>query len=310
MHTDHSRLLRRSYSTLLRFYPAPIRLERGTVELDTLLEVSSPGQRLPKVREARALIASGLRARLVLTAGSDWRSVVANGLSWSVGMSMVMQFWFTLIMLMKVISPSSKQYRSESIFAFSLWAIATLAITLAWTQKPNRLVLGIWQVVNVSGAVWLGTYLYKLTLGGEWLDVYLSIVALVTLPCIAGIAAIALSKGGGPTHELVGPNLPGMFFLVILLATVWPLTILTVPLLVIIPVAIIGVLIISTVDPRPLIAVIGAFTVPLIVLGANNIIGAHSIGFKQLACPVILCVLSVLTYVRSKVLLRRLATRY
>jgi hypothetical protein len=304
MHTDHSRLLRRSYSTLLRFYPAPIRLERGTVELDTLLEVSSPGQRLPKVREARALIASGLRARLVLTAGSDWRSVVANGLSWSVGMSMVMQFWFTLIMLMKVISPSSKQYRSESIFAFSLWAIATLAITLAWTQKPNRLVLGIWQVVNVSGAVWLGTYLYKLGVAAEILDVYLSIIALVTLSCVAGIVSIVIARqADGSTHG------PSPF--VILLAALFPLisTLIT-PVLVIIPVAIIGVLIISTVDPRPLIAVIGAFTVPLIVLGANNIIGAHSIGFKQLACPVILCVLSVLTYVRSKVLLRRLATRY
>jgi hypothetical protein len=309
MHTDHSSALRRSYATLLRFYPATVRAERGQVELDTLLEVSAPGQRLPKVREARAVIASGLRARLMFTAGSDWRSVVANGLAWGIGISMVMQFWFTLVMLLKSDS-SYNPDRAETVSAFSLWAIATLAITIAWTQKPNQVVLGIWQVINVSGAIWLGVYLSKLTLGGEWLDVYLSIVALVTLPCIAGIAAIALSKGGGPTHELVGPNLPGMFFLVILLATVWPLTILTVPLLVIIPVAIIGVLIISTVDPRPLIAVIGAFTVPLIVLGANNIIGAHSIGFKQLACPVILCVLSVLTYVRSKVLLRRLATRY
>jgi hypothetical protein len=304
MHTDHSRLLRRSYSTLLRFYPAAIRLERGTVELDTLLEVSSPGQRLPKVREARAVIASGLRARLVLTAGSDWRSVVANGLSWGVGVSMVMQFWFTLVMLMKVASPSSKQYRSESILAFSLWAIATLAITLAWTQKPNRLVLGIWQVVNVSGAVWLGIYLYKLGVAAEILDVYLTIIALVTLSCVAGIVSIVIAcQADESTHG------PSPF--VILLAALFPLisTLIT-PALVIIPVAIIGVLIISTVDPRPLIAAIGAFTVPLIVLGANNIIGAHSIGFKQLACPVILCVLSVLTYVRSKVLLRRLSTRY
>jgi small basic protein len=305
MHTDHSGLLRRSYSALLRFYPAAVRSERGTVELDTLLEVSSPGQRLPKVREARALIASGLRARLVLSAGSDWRSVVANGLSWGVGISMVMQFWFTLAMLMKAISPYNSQDHAETVSAFSLWALATLALTIAWTQKPNRVVLGIWQVINVSGAVWLGMYIHKRV--PEVLDVYLSITAIATLSCIAGVVAIVLDRQAeGPTCKLRGPN-P----LIILFAALFPVfSTLVLPALIIIPVATIGVLIISTVDPRPLIAVIGALTVPLIVLCVNNIIGAHDVGAKQLACPLILCVLSVLTYARSKVLLRRLETRY
>jgi hypothetical protein len=49
--------------SLLRFYPPSYRAERGEEILGTLLQASAPGRDWPAPRDARSLIAGGLRAR-------------------------------------------------------------------------------------------------------------------------------------------------------------------------------------------------------------------------------------------------------
>jgi len=48
---------------VLRAYPPGYRAERGEEIIGTLLEASPPGRRWPAAREARSLVAAGLRAR-------------------------------------------------------------------------------------------------------------------------------------------------------------------------------------------------------------------------------------------------------
>ncbi|MGO8961677.1 MAG: hypothetical protein ACLQFR_30540 [Streptosporangiaceae bacterium] len=55
--------LERRYCWLLRAYPASYREERGDEILATLLEASADGQSWPSLRDSRALIVGGLRAR-------------------------------------------------------------------------------------------------------------------------------------------------------------------------------------------------------------------------------------------------------
>ena len=54
-----NQLLTRTYQLLLHAYPRETRTERGQVELDTLLAVSKPNQRLPRIAEARAICQRG-----------------------------------------------------------------------------------------------------------------------------------------------------------------------------------------------------------------------------------------------------------
>lgn len=56
-------VLERRYRRLLRAYPARYRRQRGGEMLGTLLESTPPGRRWPTLREARALLAGGLRVR-------------------------------------------------------------------------------------------------------------------------------------------------------------------------------------------------------------------------------------------------------
>lgn len=49
--------------SLLRFYPPSYRADRGEEMLSTLVEASAPGRNWPAPRDARSLIAGGLRAR-------------------------------------------------------------------------------------------------------------------------------------------------------------------------------------------------------------------------------------------------------
>jgi hypothetical protein len=62
-----SERLERRYRRLLLAYPAAYRRARGDELLDTLMELSRPGQRRPSVRETAALLLGGVRVR----AGAD-----------------------------------------------------------------------------------------------------------------------------------------------------------------------------------------------------------------------------------------------
>jgi hypothetical protein len=55
--------LERRYRRLLSCYPSQYRAERADEMLDTLLATAAPGQRWPALREVRALVRGGIRAR-------------------------------------------------------------------------------------------------------------------------------------------------------------------------------------------------------------------------------------------------------
>ena len=66
------------YRRLLLTYPADYRAERGDEIVGTLLDAARPGQRIPSVREAAALLAGGLRTRSDIAARGGGRALVTD----------------------------------------------------------------------------------------------------------------------------------------------------------------------------------------------------------------------------------------
>jgi hypothetical protein len=71
--------LERLYRWLLRIYPPAYRAEHEDEILATLAQASAEGRRWPEAREARALLAAGIRAR-ALAAGGSARGLALDGL--------------------------------------------------------------------------------------------------------------------------------------------------------------------------------------------------------------------------------------
>ena len=73
-------VLDRRYRWWLRVYPQRLRQDRGAELLDTLLELSRPGQRRPAPEQVAAVLRAGLRARSgtdgALTPGQVWHAAV------------------------------------------------------------------------------------------------------------------------------------------------------------------------------------------------------------------------------------------
>ena len=93
--------LERSYRRLLRAYPSSWRSEHQAALLSTLDEAADIAQMRPTVREARSLIANGLRAR-VLASNLDRKSALAQGTLWGAMIflsfsvtGIVQQIWFS-----------------------------------------------------------------------------------------------------------------------------------------------------------------------------------------------------------------------
>jgi hypothetical protein len=63
MSQDSAARLERRARTLLRAYPADYRRDRADEVIGTLLEATPAGRSFPSARDARALIAGGVRAR-------------------------------------------------------------------------------------------------------------------------------------------------------------------------------------------------------------------------------------------------------
>jgi len=77
--------LERRCRVLLRAYPAEYRRERGEEIITTLMEASPEGRSRPSLRDARSLVAGGLRARAALnrrfTTAANLRLAVLAGIS-------------------------------------------------------------------------------------------------------------------------------------------------------------------------------------------------------------------------------------
>jgi hypothetical protein len=93
--------LERRYRQLLRSYPQVWRRERGEELLGTLMELSQPGQRWPKPREARSLLLSGIRARAgvdqLQSSAQAWRDSTRSALILMLALQVIVQVWLTVI---------------------------------------------------------------------------------------------------------------------------------------------------------------------------------------------------------------------
>jgi hypothetical protein len=74
-----SKVLKRAYQFLLLSYPTVTRTERGSVELDTLMEVSRPNRVLPRFGEARAIVVEGIRERVRRNGGTKYLNGAFSG---------------------------------------------------------------------------------------------------------------------------------------------------------------------------------------------------------------------------------------
>ena len=68
------------YRTLLRAYPPQYRAEHGDEIMDTLAQTTPAERSWPVWREARALLAAGLRMRALTSGGNSSRGLVLDGL--------------------------------------------------------------------------------------------------------------------------------------------------------------------------------------------------------------------------------------
>ena len=149
--------LERSYQRLLRAYPSSWRSEHQAALLSTLDEAADIAQKRPTVREARSLIANGLRAR-VLASNLDRKSALAQGTLWGAMIflsfsvtGIVQQIWFSrhpsadtsygpigieqivaaVLYVMMVLRPR------RTLFGCTALAIP-LACGLEWFRSPQR----------------------------------------------------------------------------------------------------------------------------------------------------------------------------
>ncbi|MFF0306776.1 hypothetical protein ACFYSC_05070 [Streptosporangium sp. NPDC004379] len=175
--------LERRYRRLLLCYPRRYRAEHGGEIIATLLETAEPGRALPPLREARALVSGGLRARIVAAAD---RPAWLDGLHLGVTALCAVQL-ATLV-----------PYAASVPIWASLSALALLLVL------RGRVRLALPVVALVAAKV------CAITLGHPWLDPTL-------LPVDAPPAwhAGALYGGGGPVAPMVGYGLTFLGLLVL-----------------------------------------------------------------------------------------------
>ena len=180
--------LRRAYQLLQHAYPARTRRERGEVELETLLAVSRPGQRMPRLAEARAIAREGLRERVRATGASTFE-IVAHGSSLGVLFTMALQvFWFA-VMAEKVLD--ARVPRSSGLTLFAAWGLAVLLCAYWWSLRPSRAAIAAWQLSNVIGLACLVSFIQRYaTEGGDGLGTI--VAAMISVHCLMTLSAVVL----------------------------------------------------------------------------------------------------------------------
>jgi hypothetical protein len=129
--------LERRYRRWLRVYPERFRQDRGAELLDTLLELSRPGQRRPAPSQVAAVVREGLRARSgvgrPLTRGQVWHAALPLA-----GILLLVQAAASgLVGAMNVFAarPSGVTYT---------WALGGEAVTIAWNLLPLLPLAAAW----------------------------------------------------------------------------------------------------------------------------------------------------------------------
>jgi hypothetical protein len=97
--------LERRYRLLMRSYPQTWLDQRGEALIGTLMEISEPGQRWPKPREASSLLLSGIRVRAgadrLESPGQAWRDSAPPTVVLLLALQIVVQVWLTVFSLLE-----------------------------------------------------------------------------------------------------------------------------------------------------------------------------------------------------------------
>jgi hypothetical protein len=190
------RPLERHARWLLRSYPAAYRRERGEEIIDTLLEASND-RTWPRVRDVRALVVGGLKARAAenrqRTVGANLRAAVMAGLA------IYTTIWFATYVAGVVQGFVWFGPGSEPPIGWTGWPAAVTAllagatVVLAWTAP---------RVGLLAGALATAAVVVFAVANHDFLQLHLGQVLGV-----AGLAALA-PRGGHPSRRWLW--LPGV----------------------------------------------------------------------------------------------------
>jgi hypothetical protein len=137
--------LERRYRRLLRAYPKVWRAENETALLATLDEAAFPGQKRPKMRESKSLLANGLRTR-VRPSSVDRSSALRQGLVWG---SMA---WLGVFATVPILWAWQRVYPSANYSRpFSLAAVPVMF------GYPIAVLSRLWLGFPILGLVWTGS---------------------------------------------------------------------------------------------------------------------------------------------------------
>jgi hypothetical protein len=298
--------LKRAYQFLLHAYPSGVRSDRGVVELDTLLSVSRPNQRIPKMAEARAITREGIRERIRSNAGKTTREVLAHGGALGVLFTMSLQlYWFGVMTYKMDYDPNTTW---AQIAPFVGWMAAVAVMALGWSLHPTRIAVALWQLSNILGVLWLIGFVGRKVVQ-QSTELSTTLVVLGTIVCLLALSSLLViwcwSEIPGHARAPLGLKIAGPSIALPIWASPLFLNIDThgnnVLLL-----AIAAMLVIAFVDPRPLIGLAVAVITPLV--GGSIAIASSGIHSSRLRIllPSITALLIALVIVRCRILLRRL----
>jgi hypothetical protein len=298
--------LKRAYQFLLHAYPRQIRLDRGAVELDTLLSVSKPNQRLPKIAEARAITREGIRERIRSTAGQTPLEVLAHGGALGVLFTMSLQLYALGILASKAAqTPNESWTRSAPL---TMWIASTVMAALWWSLRPSRLALLPWQFSNVIGTGWLVGYVSKhATHWSHGLQV--TMVTFGTIACLLSLSSVLAMFCWSKLPNQSRAPLGWKIAVPSIAVPIWASPLFggiekhgnSVLLL-----AIVAMLVIAFVDPRPLIGLAIAVITPL-ASGTFAIISSDTSGtLVRILLPTITVLAIGTVALRTRSLVRRL----
>jgi hypothetical protein len=297
-----SKVLKRAYQFLLLSYPTVTRTERGSVELDTLMEVSRPNRVLPRFGEARAIVVEGIRERVRRNGGTTVNEVMASGGTLGVLFSFSLQLWWVGMMLAK--SSTMKADRNQAGTVFSAWGLIICALMIWWSLRPSRFTLLVWQLANVVGAIWMVRFVRDHAAGSNGLDTVLIGMFLIvsTLVFSSGIVLNCWSRMPKTARHRLGGKHAAVAILVPMWASTYGLKYLNGAFS---GWVVIGLLLLSLIDPRILIGLSIALLTPAVAMVmVISTYGSGSLSTK-LTFPGMCLGVMVLLWMRVRVLVRR-----
>jgi hypothetical protein len=291
-------LLRRSYELLLMAYPKETRKAHQD-QLDLLLEVSKPNQLLPDVGEARAIMREGLTARITTQTGTTPTAIVADGLRRGVLFAMFAQIAWLMMMFQK----SSASDEPSVRWIFGGWSLMMIALAEAWSRRPSRAVITVWQLAGVVGGVWFALFAAsKVDEPARIAPILIVVVCVLALSSTIGIAALILADVTAQAlSQGLKPFVASSFAIVLALGiAVRPVG------SIVCLVAALGAGVLMWADPRRLIGLSISMLVPLTLGSVAVLLHADQIDARAMRLPLVTLVAASVVGARGRVLVRRL----